>query len=694
MNGSQKTSLKSVQGIARARYGNFLYARDVRRRTYIMTPAAKREFLFVGDDAEPAVEILKECFTMKRSLLVFMLLTALLCVSVPASADGGKAAKVQQLSAVEVTGSRVADSIADVPAQTYVLTDKEIAQSGATNLADALARVPGVSSLVNNNGLAFQRSVSVRGFTTEVSVLVDGVQYTNPLHGAGEMGAPNLNTIPLESIERIEIVKGAGSALYGSDAGGAVINVITKKGAEKTSAYLKAEGGNGGYFRGSFRGTVAEDGLVGTVGYSRTVENDDHVYDVYGSKLKSFYGNDYVVRLEKGKWAFSGSFGDSESAYDSFDTWYGTGFNEIGRKDKYARLNLQYKDARTTGRVFYNKAEYDYPLEMNPSGLYYNKFDTESLGLTFNRKELFDKWKLVWGADVRRDKVDYKNYVDPSADYDLARTNTAPYLEANLMLGEANLDLGLRFDHWNVNNGETENQLLPRIALSWANKNDVMFYASAGRFFSMPTFYQLMGETSMWVSPNPELNPEKGWSFELGTKAASAKNPWSFNVFYTMLDDAIVFDYDPETYISQYKNVNEKRAWGAEGKYTWNFAKNWSYAQQLSYTRAEEKAQNSSDWTRSTDPRWDVAGFLNYNNKNFDAEINWHLYADREFTYSAAPEVDDGSIFLVNASLNYKWKNETLRFACTNLFDKKYYTNASGYLGAERRVIFSWQHEF
>ncbi len=600
---------------------------------------------------------------------------------------------VQQLSAVEVTGSRVADDIADVPAQTNVVTKEEIAKSGATNLADALARIPGINALTNNNGLAFARSVSVRGFSTEVAVLVDGVQYTNPLHGAGEMGAPNLNTIPIEDIERVEVVKGAGSALYGSDAGGAVINVITKKSPDKSSAYIKTEGGNGGYFRGTFRGTIAEDGLYGTVGYSRTVENDDHVYDIYGSRLKDFYGNDYTLRLEKGKWAFSGSFGDSESRYNSYDTWYGTGFNEIGRKDKYARLNLQYKDNRTAGRIFYNKAEYDYPLEMNPSGLYYNKYDTESLGLNFNRKELFDKWTLVWGTDMRRDKVNYSNYVDPTADYDLARTNIAPYFEANLPIGAANLDFGLRLDHWNVNKGKTENQLLPRLALSLADKNDVLFYASAGRFFSMPSFYQLMGESSMWVTPNPELSPEKGWSFEIGAKNERAKNPWSFNLFYTMLDDAIVFTYDQSTSISQYNNVNKKRAWGAEGKYTWNFVKGWSYAQQLSYTRTEEKAGENSSWTRSTDPRWDVAGFLNYENKGFGAEINWHLYADREFTHYAAG-VDDGSIFLVNASLNYKWKNETLRLACTNLFDKKYYTNASGYLGAERRVIFSWQHEF
>lgn len=621
-----------------------------------------------------------------------VLLAIALVFALTATAFAAQTEKVKQLSTVEVTGSRIVDDIADVPAQTYVLNIEEIAKSGATNVADALTRIPGVYAMDNNNGLAFQRGVTVRGYTTEVTILVDGVQYTNPLHGAGEMGAPNLNTIPIETVDHIEIVKGAGSALYGSDAGGAVINIITKKGTEKSSATVKVEGGNAGYFNGSFRGTAVENGWRVTLGAEKTIENGDLVYDVYGSKLNGFSGEDYVVRVDKGNWAFSGYFGEDEAKYNSYDTWYGTGFNDIGRKDRYTRLNLQYNDGKTLARAFYNNVVYDYPLDMNPGGLYYNRYDTDSYGLTFNRKELFDKWKLTWGADVRHDDVDYRNYFDSAADYDLGRTNIAPYLETNFALGAANVDLGLRYDHWNVDRGETEDQLLPRIAISWANKNDTMFYASAGRFFSMPSFYELIGEASMWLLPNPDLKPEKGWSYELGVKAEKAKNPWSFNLFYTYMDDAIVYDYDPVTYISMYKNVNQKRAWGAEGRYTWNINKHWSYAQQLSYTNAEEKAY--ANWYRSKDPRWDIAGFLNYANGGFGAEVNYHYYADREFTYCATPEVNDGNIFLVNASLKYNWKNETLRFACTNMFDKRYFTNASGYLGAERRIIFSWQHNF
>lgn len=623
---------------------------------------------------------------MKKIAVIFagvLLLTAAGQVSAQAADT-----KVQQLKAVEVTGSRVVDDIADVPAQTYVVTQEEIAKSGATNVADVLTRVPGVYALENNNGLAFQRSVSVRGYSTEVAVLVDGVPYTDPLHGAGSMGAPNLNTIPIESIERIEVVKGAGSALYGSDAGGGVINIITKKGAEKSSASIKLDAGDGGFFRGTFRGTAVENDWRVTIGASKTVENDDHIYDAYGSKLQSFYGEDYLVRIDKGNWNFSGNFGEGEAKYDkSYDGVY---FENMGRKERYTRLNLGYNDGKTLAKAFYNNTVYDYPLDLNtalyPS--YHNKYDTKSYGLTFNRKELFDKWKLTWGADVRRDEVDYTDYQNSAADYNLGRTNLAPYFEANVALGEANLDLGLRYDHWNVNRGENEDQLLPRVTLSWANKNDLLFYASAGRFFSMPSFYELIGD-GLYVAPNPTLKPEKGWGYELGLKAEKAKNPWSFNLFYSQMDDKIVYDW-----AGIYNNVNQYKAYGAEGKYTWNINKHWSYAQQLAYTYAEEKA--SADWTRSRDPRWDIAGFLDYKNNGFTAEINYHYYADRQFTFNSYsyPGADDGNIFLANASLGYKWKNETLRFACTNIFDKRYFTTASGYLGAERRVIFSWQHNF
>ena len=129
-----------------------------------------------------------------------------------------KSADVADVAAVEVTGSRLADSIADVPAQTYVITRGEIDASGARDVQDVLARVPGINTLLNNASMAQSKGVTVRGLNSEVLLLVDGIPYMGADYGVGaDLGSPfDLRSIALTDVERIEVVKGAGSAIYGS----------------------------------------------------------------------------------------------------------------------------------------------------------------------------------------------------------------------------------------------------------------------------------------------------------------------------------------------------------------------------------------------------------------------------------------------------------------------------------------------
>ncbi|HCD71271.1 MAG TPA: TonB-dependent receptor, partial [Thermovirga lienii] len=127
-----------------------------------------------------------------------------------------------------VTGSRVYQSLEEVPAATYVVTSEDIERSGATELGELLSStVPGIY-ISSRNGSTQEDNIKLRGLVTEVLILVDGVPYYKASHGAGA-AAYDLRSIPLEDIERIEVVKGAGSALYGSMAAAGVINIITKK---------------------------------------------------------------------------------------------------------------------------------------------------------------------------------------------------------------------------------------------------------------------------------------------------------------------------------------------------------------------------------------------------------------------------------------------------------------------------------
>jgi outer membrane cobalamin receptor len=143
-----------------------------------------------------------------------------------------------ELDAVTVTASRISEPASESPPAVSVVSASEIEAQGATTVAEALSDVPGLS-LSDKGPAGSQVSVSLRGSTTnQVLVLIDGIRANDALTGLVDISA-----IPLDSVERMEIMRGGGSSLYGGDALGGVINIITKKKASPLALVLE----NGSY---------------------------------------------------------------------------------------------------------------------------------------------------------------------------------------------------------------------------------------------------------------------------------------------------------------------------------------------------------------------------------------------------------------------------------------------------------------
>ncbi|MCE5202337.1 MAG: TonB-dependent receptor [Synergistaceae bacterium] len=611
---------------------------------------------------------------------------------------------VREIARVEVTGSRLAEDIQDVPASAYVITSEDIKNSGARSTQEVLDRVPGVNGLRNSSSMALDKSVTVRGLTSEVLLLVDGIPFMTSSYGTGvSMGSPfDLRTIPLESIERIEVVKGASSAVYGSNAAGGVINVITKKGAEKSTASIMMEGGDQGWFRGSIRGTaVMSDDLRVTLAYIKTQENSDVKIrkrsDGNYDKATDYSGNDYVFSIEKGKWSFAGNWGDFDSQWENT---YEPSLSPVyhnSQENKYRRFALNYADDVNSGHIYYNKNEKEYSFFTDPAFISNYNYEDSSAGFMFNRKQEIFGLIGVWGFDWRQESSkyngssDYGGWITADKPYDLTRDGFAPYLEMTVPLGDMGLDIGLRYEHWEVDEGETVNEFIPRLSLNWQSPSGQLWYLTAGRFFSMPSFYQIFMPDRNYGIPNPDLKPEKGWTYDLGVKDDNAKHPWNFGLFYMNMEDKIKYESDPVTWVGQYVNLDEYRAWGLEGEVRFNLNDDWSYTQGISWTDADEKAGGSDTWVRSDMPRWDVSGRINYAKGPWTGELNAHYYADRNID-STIYKPDD--IFLVNASVSWKQDAHRIIFACTNIFDREYVFDNQGYINPERRFIVSWEYEF
>gem|GEM_PF-281983 len=651
----------------------------------------------------------KECWIVRhesflRKSVFFAVSLLFLTSSLPGAIRAYAEDGVAEVAHVEVTGSRLAEDIDEVPASAYVVTSEDIRTSGARSTQELLDRIPGVSGLRNSSSAALDKSVTVRGLTSEVLLLVDGIPFMTSSYGTGvSMGSPfDLRTVPLDSIERIEVVKGASSAIYGSNAAGGVINVITKKGTSKSSARIMTEGGNEGWFRGSVRGTaVMSDDMRVTLGYTKNDETGDvkiRKRSDGGYDIASDYGaNDYVFMLEKGRWTLSGSWGDFDSKWDntyepSLDPVY-----RNSQENKYGRFVLAYADEANSARIYYNKNDKEYSFYTDPSFVSSYDYEDSSVGLMFNRRQNIFGLFGVWGFDWRKESSEYSgesNYggwVTEDTPYDLARNGVAPYVELTVPIGDMGLDIGLRYEHWEVDEGDNVDEFIPRLSLNWQSPSGPLWYLTAGRFFSMPSFYQIFMPDRNYGTPNPGLKPEKGWTYDAGVKDGSAKHPWSFGIFYMEMKDKIKYESDPTTWIGQYVNLDKYRAWGLEGEVKFSLNEKWSYTQGISWTDADEKTAGSGRWVRSDMPRWDVSGRINYSREPWTGEIIAHYYADRNIE-STIYKPDD--IFLVDASISWKRAANRLTLACTNIFDREYVFDNQGYINPERRILVSWEHEF
>ncbi|MFW5736902.1 MAG: TonB-dependent receptor, partial [Halanaerobium sp.] len=164
---------------------------------------------------------------LKKTVLV--MLTALLIFWVPVSAQE----EVMELDEVVVTASRYEESIMDTTVSIEVIDQEEIEESSAQNLAELISSVSGIQ--INNfGGLAGSKNISVRGSdSNQVLILIDGQSINTKFVGDVDLGG-----ILLSNVKKVEILKGPASSVYGANALGGVVNIITKKGSDNEGVEL------------------------------------------------------------------------------------------------------------------------------------------------------------------------------------------------------------------------------------------------------------------------------------------------------------------------------------------------------------------------------------------------------------------------------------------------------------------------
>jgi len=607
---------------------------------------------------------------MKRTMVVLFVICAF---ALPGFA--AVSAAVETVAPEVVTGSRIYTSLDELPAPTYVITAEDIEQSGADNLATVLEQnVPGVF-VKQKSGVAQDAQITMRGVVTQVLVLVDGVPLYRSSHVANA-ATVDYRAFPLENIERVEVVKGGGSAVYGSMAAGGVINIITKK-PDGTEAVTLAETGPNGWRRYYASGSAAGETIAARIWYEHIDEGrkrlcyvntpatreDSLGYDsdAYGVNLS---GDDWVFRVTRGDY----SYGWENSGHDDHDAkTYSRYSFRYNADDWYALLGYDtqcYKSYTAWGNNIYEDSAYT--LEIGGNGT-----SGEAI--------------YAWGVFSRFEETDFGTIGGSLTSQD--RTNIAPFTEWSFAWGDWLANIGLRYEIWDQE-GNDYDELIPRISFQRQFANGNMFYASASRVFAMPSFYELYVDDG-WTTGNPNLNPEKGWSYEVGLNNRNSRNSWQICLFYLKLMDKI--KYDSGTYI----NVAEFHSYGIEASKRWNLGQNWTLGLNGTWQKPEEKATSSSSWTRGQGmPEWELGGSLEYKTGPWSALLSANWVGNR--MGDAANNWNPDDYVMVDLTISWKQDNDTVRLYCTNLFDEDYTFESGGwyYYGPERGFRLSWEHRF
>jgi iron complex outermembrane receptor protein len=507
-------------------------------------------------------------------------------------ADGQAAdLELEQLMSVEVQSvfgaSKFLQKITEAPASVTVVTAEDIRRFGYRNLADLLARVRGIFTTYDRT-YAF---VGVRGFqrpgdyNTRVLVLVDGFRTNDNVYDQGPASEEFL--VPLELVERVEIVRGPSSSLYGSNAFFAIVNVITKRAGQLARPEATVEVGTLGYRSASARVGHAVAGGAEMVAAATFTDRDgyEELYypefdapethngvarDLDWSERRSVYASVGVGGL-----FVQGAFNQRDKGIPT-GAW-GTLFNDprAALEDTYGALNASY-DARVGGaelraRGFFAHMGYEadmpYPTDSGETVL--NR--DESLGRYWGAETMLSgtwrrRHRLTAGVELRHNfDQDQRNYdVEPSESYlDDRRSsvNWAWYAQDEIRLGTHHLvNVGLRQDYYEG----FDAPVMPRVAWIVMPTQTATLKLLYGGAFRAPNAYEVWYAYGPYKS-NPALQPERIRTVEAVYEHQIARRyRVSAGVFRFWVTDLINQRMDPADDLLVYVNDGDANATGVE----------------------------------------------------------------------------------------------------------------------------------
>jgi vitamin B12 transporter len=482
------------------------------------------------------------------------------------SQEQQKKAAVTQLSPVVVTATRTETPLQETTSAVTVVGEQEIQHRQAETMAEVLRTVPGVD-VVQSGSRGTTTNVFIRGAESDQTLLLlDGVEVNSVT-----LGAADLSNLTSENIDRVEIVRGGGGTLYGSQAIGGVINILSKKGEGAPTASLSSEGGNGA----THREVLSFSGAQGIVGFSGAVANiDTDGFRAFNDGYRNFSTNTRVDVDLLPQGVVRGFFRYGDAKVGLFNNKNFLSVPDLNARQLENFVLAKGEWEHTIGDAFNyrvagayvrdNQRFFDEPDRFDPFGSGISRIPVELRTAEVQGNYLWRDLSITTGGFEFKDRsADVRaNFGGFRSEYKKSRNNFAYYLQERLRLLDERLFVtaGFRVD----DNEDFGAQVTPAWSIAYLiPRTGTKLKGGYAEGFRAPNFNELFYPNF----GNPNLGPERSSEWDVGIEQNVSDPRFTLEVNYFnrrvkgLIEGVLV---DPTNFIFQAQNLGRVDVQGVE----------------------------------------------------------------------------------------------------------------------------------